>query len=119
MSQKTTAQTRYQPSRPAVRDMLSPCSLGPPAAQGADPTPSPDFDQIPLTGNDVNQHRPALLAAIDRRLWRDLGFADPEPEILRFLPMLVVAWADGRITEDERETVAERARPLPEHLQAW
>jgi len=63
--------------------------------------------------------RPALLAAIDRRLWRDLGFADPEPDILRFLPMLVVAWADGAIAEKERETISERARDLPEHLNAW
>jgi len=63
--------------------------------------------------------RPALLAAIDRRLWRDLGFADPEPEILRFLPMLVVAWADGRLGETERATILERARGLPEPLLAW
>lgn len=64
-------------------------------------------------------HRPSLLAAIDRRLWRDLGFADPEPEILRFLPMLVVAWADGRLGDGERERITERASALPEHLRSW
>ncbi|MSP56267.1 MAG: hypothetical protein EXR69_11790 [Myxococcales bacterium] len=63
--------------------------------------------------------RPALLAAIDRRLWRDLGFADPEPDILRFLPMIVVAWADGTIAEGEREQISEHAKDLSKPLQAW
>lgn len=63
--------------------------------------------------------RPSLLAAIDRRLWRDLGFADPEPAILRFLPMLVVAWSDGKVSDSERERVQSRAAELPEHLRAW
>ncbi|MFZ5481929.1 MAG: hypothetical protein ACOZNI_34535 [Myxococcota bacterium] len=65
------------------------------------------------------QRRSELLAAIDRRLWRDLGFADPEPDVLPFLPMLVVAWADGRCGEAEGETIRERAQALPKHLQAW
>lgn len=63
--------------------------------------------------------RPTLLAAIDRRLWRDLGFADPEPEILRFLPMLLVAWSDDRVSEGERERITERAAELPEPLRRW
>jgi hypothetical protein len=67
----------------------------------------------------VSPDRPTLLAAIDRRLWRDLGFADPEPAILRFLPMLVVAWSDGRVSDGERERVLDRADDLPEHLRAW
>jgi hypothetical protein len=67
----------------------------------------------------MNASRPALLAAMDRRLWRDLGFADPEPELLRFLPMLVVAWADGSIAEGERERISERASGLPEPLRLW
>ncbi|MBM4367559.1 MAG: hypothetical protein FJ102_15205 [Deltaproteobacteria bacterium] len=65
-------------------------------------------------------NRPAeILSAIDRRLWRDLGFADPEPEILRFLPMLVVAWSDGRVGTPETNTIRDRARELPSHLRAW
>ena len=64
-------------------------------------------------------NRPVLLAAIDRRLWRDLGFAEPEPHILRFLPMLVVAWADGKLGDGERERILERAQALPEHLRPW
>lgn len=67
----------------------------------------------------VTASRSQLLAAIDRRLWRDLGFADPEPEILRFLPMLVVAWADGAVAEGERERIAERAEELDPPLKAW
>ncbi len=63
--------------------------------------------------------RPALLAAIDRRLWRDLGFADPEPDILRFLPMIVVAWADGSIADGERERIAARASELAQPLKDW
>ncbi len=65
------------------------------------------------------QRRSDLLAAIDRRLWRDLGFADPEPAILPFLPMLVVAWADGAVGESEAETVRERAADLPPQLREW
>ncbi|MES2643276.1 MAG: hypothetical protein V4850_27580 [Myxococcota bacterium] len=63
--------------------------------------------------------RSDLLAAIDRRLWRDLGFADPEPTILPFLPMLVVAWADGTVGTAEAETIRERARQLPAPLREW
>ncbi len=63
--------------------------------------------------------RSDLLAAIDRRLWRDLGFADPEPEILPFLPMLVVAWADGAVGDDEADTIRERAAPLSPTVRAW
>ncbi len=64
-------------------------------------------------------HRPSLLAAIDRRLWRDLGFAEPEPQVLRFLPILVVAWADGRLGDGERERITERAAALPDNLRSW
>ncbi len=67
----------------------------------------------------MNASRPALLAAIDRRVWRDLGFATPEPDILRFLPMLVVAWADGTIAEGERERISERAAGLEAPLRDW
>ena len=64
--------------------------------------------------------RPAeLLSAIDRRLWRDLGFLDPEPAILRFLPMLVVAWSDGKLGDGEANLIRDRARSLPPHLRAW
>lgn len=65
------------------------------------------------------QRRSDLLAAIDRRLWRDLGFADPEPAILPFLPMLVVAWADGAVGEAEAETIRERGEDLSPELKAW
>jgi hypothetical protein len=65
------------------------------------------------------QRRSDLLAAIDRRLWRDLGFADPEPAILPFLPMLVVAWADGTVSTDEADTIRERAAVLPIELREW
>lgn len=67
----------------------------------------------------ASQRRSELLAAIDRRLWRDLGFADPEPAILPFLPLLVVAWADGALGAVEGESIRERAKTLPPHLQEW
>lgn len=67
----------------------------------------------------MSTDRPTLLAAIARRLWRDLGFADPEPEILRFLPMLCVAWSDNQLGEAERDKIAARAEELPDHLQSW
>lgn len=60
-----------------------------------------------------------LLAAIDRRLWRDLGFADPEPEILPLLPMLVVGWADGTLGEAERERIEAVGKDLSEPVRAW
>lgn len=63
--------------------------------------------------------RSDILGAIDRHLWRDLGFADPEPQILQFLPMLVVAWADGRLSVDEADRIRDRARTLPVHLRGW
>lgn len=66
-----------------------------------------------------SQRRSDLLAAIDRRLWRDLGFADPEPAVLPFLPMLVVAWADNALGTSEGEAIRDRARQLPPHLQDW
>ncbi len=66
-----------------------------------------------------SQRRSDLLAAIDRRLWRDLGFADPEPEILPFLPRLVVAWADGAVGEAEADTIRDRAAALTAPLRAW
>ena len=66
-----------------------------------------------------SQRRSDLLAAIDRRLWRDLGFADPEPAILPFLPMLVVAWADGAVGAGEAEKVRDHAESLPKHLKDW
>lgn len=65
-------------------------------------------------------HRPSeLLSSIDRRLWRDLGFTDPEPALLRFLPMLVVAWADGKLGANEGNLIRDRARSLPAHLRDW
>lgn len=65
-------------------------------------------------------HRPTeILASIDRRLWRDLGFIDPEPAILRFLPMIVVAWSDGRASSGECNTIRDHARDLAPHLRAW
>lgn len=33
--------------------------------------------------------------------------------------MLVVAWSDGAVDDAERETIEERAKELPEHLQGW
>jgi hypothetical protein len=66
-----------------------------------------------------SQRRSDLLAAIDRRLWRDLGFADPEPAILPFLPSLVVAWADGQVGEAEADTIRERAAGLSAPLKEW
>lgn len=60
-----------------------------------------------------------LLSSIDRRLWRDLGFSDPEPALLRFLPMLVVAWADGKLGTSEGNLIRDRARTLPAHLREW
>ncbi len=65
------------------------------------------------------QRRSDLLAAIDRRLWRDLGFADPEPAILPLLPMLVVAWADGKAGEAEAATVREHTGDLTPELRQW
>jgi len=56
---------------------------------------------------------------MDRRLWRDLGFADPEPDLVRFLPMIVVAWADGAIAEGEHERILDRAADLSEPLRLW
>ena len=67
----------------------------------------------------MTPHRSEHLAAIDRHLWRDLGFADPEPQILRFLPMLVVAWADGRLSDGERDLIRDRARGLEPRLRKW
>lgn len=67
----------------------------------------------------MHQRRASLLAALDRRLWRDLGFADPEPKIVPFLPSLVVAWADGKLGAGEREALEERAEGLPEGLRLW
>ncbi len=65
-------------------------------------------------------HRPSeLLSSLDRRLWRDLGFADPEPALLRMLPMLVVAWSDGKLGGAEENLIRDRARPLPAHLREW
>jgi hypothetical protein len=60
-----------------------------------------------------------LLASIDRRLWRDLGLADPEPELLRFLPMLVVAWSDGKLGPAEGNLIRDRARSLPQRPREW
>lgn len=67
----------------------------------------------------MDSYRPTILAALDRRLWRDLGFADPEPRIVPFLPLLVVAWADGKLEGAEREAFEERAEGLPPELKAW
>ncbi len=63
--------------------------------------------------------RSEVLAAIDRRLWRDLGFSLPEPDILPLLPSLVVAWADATVGERERERIAAHAATLPSHLAEW
>jgi hypothetical protein len=67
----------------------------------------------------LDTHRSELIAALDRRLWRDLGFVDPEPRIIPFLPSLVVAWADGKINALERESFLERAAELPDELKNW
>lgn len=67
----------------------------------------------------MDPRNPDLLAAIDRRLWRDLGFADPELDILRLLPMLVVGWADGELGEAERERILAEGQELSEPLRAW
>ncbi len=60
-----------------------------------------------------------LLASLDRRLWRDLGLADPEPALLRFLPMVVVAWSDGKLGVSEANLIRDRARSLPEIPREW
>lgn len=73
----------------------------------------------PLPEPRLNSHRSNILTAIDRRLWRDLGFADPEPRIIPFLPTLVVAWSDGKLTASEETNVRERAAELPPELKAW
>lgn len=67
----------------------------------------------------MSHRQSELLASIDRRLWRDLGFADPEPTVLRFLPMLVIAWADGKLGGAEGNLIRDRARTLPPHLREW
>lgn len=67
----------------------------------------------------MDPRRPEQLAAIARRLWREVGFADPEPDILPFLPSLVVAWSNGSIGDAERERILEHARELSDPLQAW
>lgn len=67
----------------------------------------------------MSHRQSELLASIDRRLWRDLGLQDPEPSLLRFLPMLVVAWADGRLGAEEDNLIRDRARTLPPHLREW
>ncbi len=63
--------------------------------------------------------RTELLAAIDRRLWRELGFADPEPDILPILPSLVVAWSDATCSQAERERIRSHTTSLPPHLRTW
>jgi hypothetical protein len=63
--------------------------------------------------------RSEILGAIDRRLWRDLGLDDPEPAILPFLPMIVVAWADGTLGSAEADRVRDRASKLPARLRKW
>jgi hypothetical protein len=59
------------------------------------------------------------LAAIHRRLWRDLGFAEPEPAVLPLLPSLLVGWADGRLGERERARIEAHAGGMPEALAGW
>jgi hypothetical protein len=59
------------------------------------------------------------LAAIHRRLWRDLGFAEPEPAVLPLLPSLLVGWADGRLGDRERARIEAHATGMPEALAAW
>lgn len=39
--------------------------------------------------------------------------------MLRFLPMIVVAWSDGKASEGESNTIRDRARGLAPHLRAW
>ncbi len=56
---------------------------------------------------------------MNRRLWRDLGFHEPQPAILPFLPCLVVAWADDRVGERECERIRSHASRLPPHLAEW
>lgn len=48
-----------------------------------------------------------------------MGFADPEPAILPFLPMIVVAWADGTLGTAEAQRVRDRASALPARLRSW
>lgn len=67
----------------------------------------------------MSHRQSELLASIDRRLWRDLGLNDPEPALLRFLPMLVVAWADGKLGAGEGNMIRDRARPLSPHAREW
>lgn len=67
----------------------------------------------------MHQRRTDIIAALDRRLWRDLGFADPEPKIIPFLPSLVVAWSDGKLGDAEGESVRERAEDLSPELKGW
>jgi hypothetical protein len=52
-------------------------------------------------------------------LWRDLGLSDPEPSLLRFMPMLVVAWSDGQVGVAEGNLIRDRARSLPELPREW
>lgn len=38
---------------------------------------------------------------------------------MQFLPMLVVAWADGKASEAESDTIRDHARTLPKELRDW
>ncbi len=65
------------------------------------------------------QLEPTLLAAIDRRLWKDLGFREPEPCVLPFLPMLCVAWSDGKLGPQEAERIRAHMGDLDDGPRAW
>lgn len=63
--------------------------------------------------------RSDLLAAIHRRLWRDLGFSEPQPALLPLLPSLLVGWADGQLGEREASRIRSHAEGLSEDLRRW
>ena len=56
---------------------------------------------------------------MSRRLWRDLGFVEPQPAILPFLPSLVVAWADDAVGARENERILSHCARLPKELRTW
>ena len=80
---------------------------------------SPDdieFTQSPSTGARYDaplrrlRERAAGAEATTAERLRTLGFTDETLVLIRMVPLLAVAWADGHITEAEREAVIGEAR---------